>query len=154
VYVGKSSAPYNAYSDYKNYTMTNQEKEVSFVFKMTEASDPMGRLIFDLGSQVGTLSLTSVKIEELEDTITGLSPSDIEVTIVVSPNPTQGDVKLIGLKGFYTLTIQNISGVVINSLDLTGQETYNLSTEGLGTGIYLLKLQSVDKTITRKLIKR
>jgi nitrous oxidase accessory protein NosD len=134
--------------------MTNQEKEVSFVFRMTEASDPMGRLIFDLGSQVGTLSLTSVKIEELEDTITGLSPSDIEVTIVVSPNPTQGDVKLIGLKGFYTLTIQNISGVVINSLDLTGQETYNLSTEGLGTGIYLLKLQSVDKTITRKLIKR
>ena len=83
-------------------------------------------------------------------------PLEGELSISISPNPTTGNVKIQAFGKAFDFNLTNLSGktIVENSGNL---EIVNQSVNGklgsLPTGIYLLKMQTGDKTGVLKIIK-
>jgi hypothetical protein len=84
-YMGRASAPYNAYSSYNSLTLESVEKEFTFLFTMNEPFDSNARLTFDLGLNTGSIQINSIKVAEvIEDIPLGVEErSDLSVY----PNP-------------------------------------------------------------------
>ena len=77
--------------------------------------------------------------------------------ISIYPNPTKGE--------FYILTDKSYTDAQINIQDLTGRTVYQTSVDlkqqrasidvsSLSVGVYVVKIQTKDGTITKKLIKK
>lgn len=150
--MGKASDPYTGYSDTKNLTFGEQEREFSFVFRMNAASDPAARLVFNLGRETGTFLLRSVRVEQLFDQITATEPT--AQAIYLSPNPADHTVTLHHIESYNSLKVIAPSGVTLATYPLPGQPIFQLRTETLTSGLYLIKLEGADQSITLKLIKQ
>ncbi len=72
------------------------------------------------------------------------------------PNPTNGDVTLELNEDFNTvsLSITDITGKVVYSLEIKNKLKVNLDTETLSKGIYIIRLQTEKKSKSIQLIKQ
>ncbi len=153
-YLGKASAPYNAYSGYQNLSAGPMEREYSYLFKMTDASDLVARFTLDLGTSISQFTLREVRVEELHYNVLGTSGSAVESTLVVSPNPATDSIKVEGTASFERLELLGSNGQVLQAHRLRGQESFLLNVSPLPAGLYLIRLESVDGSVTRKLLKQ
>jgi endoglucanase len=151
-YLGRASDPYTAYSDYKGLTFTEQTQELSYVFKMNAASDPAARLVFDLGSSLGTFSLLSVRVEQLLDQITATEPA--EPAPYLSPNPAEQSVTVHHVRGYTGLKIISLTGTPLATYALPSQPNFQLNVAALSSGIYLVELEGPEKRILLKLVRK
>jgi len=69
------------------------------------------------------------------------------------PNPVKDILYITGLEGFYTIKMVNAVGRVVVSITGTSSEQ-ELDMSGKSAGMYLLKIESQGKSVTRKLIKK
>lgn len=66
-YIGRNADPWDAYGDYRSYTIPAETRSFSYLFTMKEASDPVARIVFDLGTLPAstTFSLHDLKLEKI-----------------------------------------------------------------------------------------
>ena len=83
-------------------------------------------------------------------------PSEGDLSIQVSPNPTNGNVKIQAIGRSFDFTLTNLSGKSIventGNLDLVNQSV-NGKLSSLPVGIYILRMQSGDNVGVLKIIK-
>lgn len=88
----------------------------------------------------------------LSITVLGLD-SELEDEILISPNPTSGLIKIElakGVKGeVLGLEVLSISGKLL----ISQEEANQVDLSGLSNGVYFLKVNMGDKSITRKIVK-
>ena len=89
----------------------------------------------------------SYKITVNENTL-GLN-NIIENKISVWPNPVKNTLHISDYDTSIKYYIYNISGKKI----ISGENKDTINTSSLNPGIYFIKLESVDKVFTKKLIK-
>ena len=74
-------------------------------------------------------------------------------TLEIYPNPVVDLVYVTGLEGKYTIKIMNALGQVVVSVKGTSAKQ-ELDLTGKPPGMYLIRIELQEKTITRKLIKK
>ncbi|MBT9392067.1 DUF11 domain-containing protein [Hymenobacter sp. NST-14] len=98
----------------------------------------------------GTASRTSVQTVAFQT----VAPTDV----VVYPNPTSGqaptylDLKALAA-GRYTVTIMDMTGRVVQTLEAEGGSTGELAVAGLPVGSYLVRVQGNGKLFVKPLVK-
>ena len=79
--------------------------------------------------------------------------SNPEIKLSIYPNPVENVVRVTGLEGMYTVKMLDALGQVIASAKGSSAELeFDLSRKP--AGMYLIKIESQGKSITRKLIKK
>ena len=79
--------------------------------------------------------------------------SNPEIKLSIYPNPVENVVRVTGLEGMYTVKMLDALGQVIASAKGSSTELeFDLSRKP--AGMYLIKIESQGKSITRKLIKK
>jgi hypothetical protein len=133
-YMGRSSAPYNAYSSYQSLTLESVEKEFTFLFTMNEPFDANARLTFDLGLNTGTIQINSIKVAEVIEDI----PLGVEEPGVwkVYPNPFREKLR-IEAPGSHEIRISDLLGRINQVTKMENQ--IELETYSLKMGLYLLQ---------------
>ena len=76
-----------------------------------------------------------------------------EIRLNIYPNPVIDIVRITGLEGNYSIKMLDVLGqVVASAKGSSDEQVFDLSKKP--TGIYLVKIESQGKSITRKLIKK
>ena len=138
-YAGKASDPWSAYSGYNGISIGTTESTFVFSFTMTNPSDPIARLVFDLGKNVTGVTISEIKVEELNFVITALEQRVFKPKVLVYPNPVSSILHLGELGQFRSVELYDLNGRTLARLDLNPVET-SLNMEGFAQGIYLLRL--------------
>ena len=76
-----------------------------------------------------------------------------EVKWIIYPNPVVDILHITGLEGFYTIKIVDTVGQMVTSIKGTSAEL-DLDMSRNPAGMYLIKIESQGRSITRKLIKK
>ena len=76
-----------------------------------------------------------------------------EIKWNVFPNPVVDILYITGLEGYYTIKIVDTVGQVVASVNGTSTGV-ELDMSGKSAGMYLIKIESQGKSVTRKLIKK
>ncbi len=156
-YTGKATDPWNAYSGYNGISLVSELNEFVFSFEMSSPTDPIARLVFDLGTTVSDVVITDVKVEELS-----FVPPHIPVTSVDEllpdnevdffPNPINSVLYLKRRSVYDRIEIADLNGRIISEYILN-KNTTSINLNGLPEGIYLLRLSIDNQTVMHKLIK-
>lgn len=107
------------------------------------------------GTQSGTVSLTSgtatttITLNGTAETV-GISEHS-DRTVSIYPNPAT-TILNVTAEGYDNLQIVNAFGQVVYTTDITGQMKIDVST--LSNGVYFIRLNNAEGTITQKFIKR
>ena len=89
-----------------------------------------------------------VRVFNLEELVNTKSPKNLDSTITLSPNPTNGPLEIIG-DGFYNIELYNYVGRLL----LTNLESNKIDLAGLNNGIYFLKIEKDGRSVVKKVIK-
>jgi len=103
--------------------------------------------------EITNIQENKIKQDFVADTPTAIGENR-SVKIKTYPNPVR-DLLTIETGGAYDeIQIISVSGNVVKSADCSGQTKINLRTEGLVSGIYLVRLKGKEGVVVRKIIKR
>lgn len=138
-YAGKASSPWNAYSGYNGVGITTEEKTYTFTFKMTGATDPSARLVFDLGTSTSGISISEVKVEVLSFSITPVSPEVSRYQPRIYPNPVTSTLTLENIRNYHTAALFDMSGRMHATYRIAS-ELQQLDVAQLPPGMYILLL--------------
>ena len=76
-----------------------------------------------------------------------------EIKWNIYPNPVEGTFYITGLEGYYTIKIVDTVGQVVATIKGNATELeFDMSAKP--AGMYLIRIESQGKSITRKLIKK
>jgi hypothetical protein len=76
-----------------------------------------------------------------------------ELKCTIYPNPVMDVVRITGFEGAYTVKMVDAVGQVVASAKGSSDEL-ELDLGGKPAGMYLIKIESQGKSITRKIIKK
>ncbi len=154
-YMGKGSPNWDQYGG-ASATLTETEGTFSGVFDMV-ASDPNARMVFDLGGSTENVTISDVRVEELdliipdgeEDMILSLKK---EKEIQIFPNPLKSYIQINNTYGFNQLTMFNIVGQKMLYKQLNPGNNL-IDIKHLSPGIYFVSFFEGRKGQTLKVIK-
>ncbi len=142
-YFGKNSDPYNVYTNYETFNLTNSLGWYSFTFTMEEPSDNDARFSLILGTDPATFYLDSITLDQLsvpvlveEITIEPASPR-IEIkggSVQLSAGILPGDANN------QAITWEVVSGQNLAAVDQIGL----LTATGVGDGNVRVRVSSMD----------
>jgi endoglucanase len=156
-YIGRASGDYASYSGYPQLTFGTDEKDMTYIFTMTQPTDNKARMSFDMGSTIAKFTITSIKIEEILETVAVVVLGNEEEkndTTIVAPNPTGGMLRIENLEQINTLEMTDIMGRIFLEKNVKGQKSVEIDLSNKSEGMYLLKLKGDKKTIVRKVMKQ
>jgi hypothetical protein len=156
-YMGRSSGDYSSYSGYPQLTFGTEERDMVYTFKMTQPTDNKARMSFDMGSSIAKFTITSVKIEEILETVAVVVLSNQEEendAIIIAPNPTGGILRIDNLEQINLLEMTDAMGRSFIEKNVQGQNSIELDLSNKPEGLYFLKLKGDKKEILRKVMKR
>lgn len=151
VNVGMSQEPWDTYSNFGNFTISTEPTTFTRTFQMKNSSDNNGRLFFDLGKY----SDANVKISKVSliDTT-----EIIPVLHTATATETSTHVKLENKKLHLTIPdLQTTGAAEVTLLSINGrellrkefrsakQQTIDLHTAKLSTGIYIVKISNMKR---------
>lgn len=84
---------------------------------------------------------------------TGLGGSEKERSLSVYPNPVADKFQIISGYRISSVTISGLSGNVILRQSNVSDNKVSINTQNLAPGLYLLKIETSNGTITRKMVK-
>ncbi len=95
-YAGKASSPWNSYSGTNSVSVSTAEATFSSTFVMMSATDPNARLVFDLGTNTSTVTITHISVEEisLEPPVTAVPEYHDHRRISIYPNPVLSELRI------------------------------------------------------------
>ncbi len=88
------------------------------------------------------------------ETITTGVTERTDLLPVIYPNPAISILSITNTQAMHHIDIMSISGINIWSADLNGENTYTVPVDRLPVGIYIIRIQTSSKTITRTFIKK
>jgi hypothetical protein len=153
-YAGKASDPWNAYSGYNGISIGTTEADYTSTFTMTSPTDPVARLVFDLGKSTAGISITEVKVERLEfeeeeEVVTATDLFQVDAGLLFYPNPVSSTLYIEHFEAYQLAELYDMQGRSVASYDM--KESLDIS--GLPKGIYLLKLSGNGSVNCLKVIK-
>ncbi|MEX0986233.1 MAG: cellulase family glycosylhydrolase [Bacteroidales bacterium] len=125
-YIGKSSDPYNAYSNHESYLLSTTMITYSFTFTMMEPSDPNARVVFDLAHDTATIWFDNILLEQL------YVPVLVE-KIVIEPNPVVINEKEGRVLLNVVTTPENANNKAVTWEIVSGQQIATIDSEGVLT---------------------
>jgi hypothetical protein len=152
-YTSKASDPWNSYSSYNFVQLSQGYKEFSNVFTMSGTTDLNARLVFDIGSKVGNVTIRKIKLEEvILDFSSGLSNLTFK-NLSIYPNPTQDKIVIQNVKDpIIYIAVFDVSGKEV--LKFKNHQSDTIDVKSLVYGIYTL-LASTDKEVySAKFVKK
>ena len=151
-YAGKASSSWNAYSGSNAVSMTSAQSAYSFSFEMTYPTDPVGRLVFDLGTNSTAVTISNVKVEELSLTLV-LANEDLSGSkIVAYPNPVSSLLKIEIPVGVDNAQLLDMCGRAHRIFKISpGSNTLNV--EQILPGLYILSLSGRERKYNIKVLK-
>lgn len=156
-YLGRSSGDYGSYSGYSQLTFGTEERDMVYTFTMTQPTDNKARMSFDMGSSIAKFTITSVKIEEILETVAvGVLSNQEEENepIIIAPNPTGGILRIENLAQINSLEMTDSMGRIFIEKNVKGQKTIELDLSNRMEGMYYLRLKGDKKEVVRKVMKR
>ncbi len=78
----------------------------------------------------------------------------IATTVSIFPNPTDGSVKISGIRSFGKIEIYSSAGKVMKSIETNHTRAVDLDLSFLSPGLYQIKLSSHQQVVVKKLIIR
>jgi aryl-phospho-beta-D-glucosidase BglC (GH1 family) len=146
-YLGRSISPYNVYSSYNNLSLEPAEKEFVFVFTMGDPSDANARLVFDMGTDLATVQINSIQIDEVvEEIALGI---EIPKQNTLFPNPFR-DVLHIKGTGERQLRLIDLKGRMYLQQQILGDASLDLSF--LSSGAYWVQLRGENNQVESHLV--
>ena len=103
-------------------------------------------LVIETGNK-GVVRFALSAIRKITRMDTTGQAENITSEVGIMPNPAHDAVKLVGIDGVQTVNIYAIDGRLMQSFEITGDQTIDIS--GLPIGLYLVRTQST----TLKMIK-
>jgi hypothetical protein len=82
----------------------------TYTFGMNNPTDPVARLVFDLGTSVAGVSITEIKVEELTTVITSAEEQPAPTTPWVYPNPVTSMLYIDNLNSYDEATVHDVRG--------------------------------------------
>ena len=155
-YIGKASDPFNAYSGYKGFTLSETKNLFSYSFVMTSDDDLKSRIIFDLGLNVAKISIANIKVEEvIENTETNKIALGNEIldNNKVYPNPFNKEITITDEEGINEILIFNTLGHKVFHLKKNLNYLKKVNLEHLQSGTYYLTIKN-DRTYYSKKIHK
>ncbi len=77
-----------------------------------------------------------------------------EEAISLYPNPTQNIINIVSPKAEITsIEVFDLRGRKINSLDTNNQDNYQLDMSTLGSAMYFVKINTLDGSIIKRVVK-
>jgi endoglucanase len=156
-YLGRSSGDYASYSGYPQLIFGTEERDMTYIFTMTQPTDNKARMGFDMGSTIAKFTITGVKLEEILETVTVLplgNEEEANDTTIIAPNPTAGILQIENLDQINTLEMSDASGRIFIEKNVKGQKSVELDLSNKTEGMYFLKLRGDKKEFVRKVMKR
>lgn len=151
-YAGKASNPWNAYSGYNGVSISNEESDFSFSFTMASPTDPASRLVFDLGLSTAGVTITQVKVEELQFLVTAIDQEVSAPRLVVYPNPVTSFLYSEDLRRYRRAEVFDLNGRLWASFDLTPDTTF-INVAGAPPGQYLIRLKGNGRPDHIRIVK-
>ncbi len=84
---------------------------------------------------------------------TGILDVETDGAVRVFPNPVFDELQIISDDKIRSVTLSGLSGNCIQSISNIDEYTLQISTVNLGSGMYILKIETSKGTLIRKLIK-
>ncbi len=155
-YVGKASSPWNAYSGYNVINIGTVEQAHIFTFYMVSPTDPIARIVFDLGGNDANLTISEVKVEKIE---IGVGPVEItaledrlQEEVSFYPNPVKSILYFNEKAAFEELQVYHSTGMKIGSYRLDPFSN-SVNLESLRRGVYILRFSNGVKTTHVNIMK-
>ena len=89
-----------------------------------------------------------------EKSVATYNPEENYSDIKLYPNPAHSHLTINNLHDLKHINIQTITGIIIWSSDFSGEESVTIPVSGFPDGIYIIRIRTSDKLITRKIIKK
>jgi endoglucanase len=151
-YAGKASDPWNAYSGYNGLNIGTTESFYTHSFVMNNPTDPAARLVFDLGTNVTSVSVTEIKVEELTTTVTSVEEPFAPGVPSAYPNPVTSILHVDRLDSYNEVRISDMRGQCLQRLAISpGTTTVNF--EHVAPGFYVLILSGNGRRDYLKVIR-
>ncbi len=138
-YIGRASNPWNAYSGYNGINLGVDEANFVFSFTMNDPSDPMARLVFDLGKNVAGVIISEVKVEKLKFVITAIDKFKLKSKIRFYPNPVSSTLHIDDLNRYRFVEIYDLNGRPVAHFDVKPTSS-SLQMDTYPQGIYVIRL--------------
>lgn len=139
-YAGRASDPWNSYSGYNGVSVSTTETSFSTSFTMNDPTDLAARLVFDLGQNTSGISITEVKVEELQTVITAVDDETPELRKPrVYPNPVTTLLSSDDFSRYDQANIYDMRGRLMAAFEITPQ-TDAINLTDVPQGLYVLKL--------------
>ncbi len=74
------------------------------------------------------------------------------LNVALFPNPAQGEVNLLADDNLLNVSVYNLLGQQIETIDLDKTKQYKLNTERLTSGIYVVKIKTEKGLVNKRLI--
>jgi hypothetical protein len=117
---------------------------------MSGATDPVARLVFDLGTNVAAITITEVKVEEIQFGIT-TDTEEQSRSLIVYPNPVNSTLYVDGFENYKSVALYDLRGSMLAHFNLSESGAINL--EAIKPGLYLIKLIGSNGHKLLKIVK-
>jgi endoglucanase len=151
MYAGKSSDPWNAYSDYNTIQIPATDATLSYSFTMNSASDSNARLVFDLGKSTTALTIYDIRIEEIR--IVTSSFQSGKSSLKWYPNPVGNELIIENVPGTTAVVLYDLSGKMRLSQMLSPGKN-SIKTVSLPDGMYLVRIGEGPNTKAFSILKQ
>jgi hypothetical protein len=74
------------------------------------------------------------------------------LNVAIFPNPAQGEVTLLADDNLLNISVYNLLGQQIETQDLNKTRQYKFNTEGLASGVYVVKIKTEKGMVSKRLV--
>ena len=116
-------------------------------------ASPAGSAFFYMEIRTYANSTTWLDDFDFEENVSTYSPEEKDSDINIYPNPAHDFLTINSVTGLKHIYIQSLTGTILLSSDFHGEQTITIPVSGFADRFYILRIQTSNKQITRKLIK-
>lgn len=116
-------------------------------------SSPAGGASFYLEVRTYSNSISYFDDFIFEENVATYSPEEKDSDIKIYPNPAHDYLTISSVTGLKRIYIQSLTGTILLSSDFHGEQTITIPVSSFADRFYILRIQTSNKQITRKLIK-
>ena len=150
-YAGKNGSPWTAYSGFNGITIPTSDTRFIFTFAMTDPTDDLARLVFDLGKSTAGLTISDILVEEIVQSVTSVTDNDLK-QLVVYPNPASSVLFVSGHADYSAVDVFDLHGRLVTRLNFD-KMTRSIDLTQLQGGLYLIRITNDQTSEAFRLVK-
>ena len=119
-----------------------------------DIASPAGTALFYLEIRTYANSTAWLDDFDFEENVSTYSPEEKDSDIKIYPNPANDYLRVNSMTELKFVSIQSLSGIIMWSSNLSGGESVSIPVSDFCNGIYIIRIRTQGKLITRKFVKR